>query len=153
MLRWIDQLDGLSDRLLGYLLPAFLLFTRLWVAHVFFRAGILKLDSWSSTLYLFQYEYHVPVLSPQLAAWLGTGVELIVPIFLVLGFLTRPVALFLFVYNVIAVASYPTLWPSGFYDHQLWGLMMLINAFWGAGAISADYGIRRIAGRSMRLAG
>ncbi|GAM65933.1 integral membrane protein [Vibrio ishigakensis] len=27
---------------------------------------------------------------------------------------------------------------KGFYDHQLWGLMILINIVWGAGAISVD---------------
>ncbi len=38
----------------------------------------------------------------------------------------------------MAVISYPLLWDGGFYDHQLWGLMLLINIVWGAGFISVD---------------
>ena len=147
MLSWITQTDRTIERLLTYLKPWLLLLTRLWVAQVFFRAGMLKFTTWSSTLYLFQYEYHVPVLSPVFAAWLGTGIELIVPVFLALGFLTRPFALFLFVYNIMAVVSYPVLWKHGFLDHQLWGLMMLVNAVWGAGWLSVDGLVGRWTGR------
>ncbi|WP_246615095.1 DoxX family protein [Agarivorans litoreus] len=121
------------------LIPLLLTFTRIWVAIVFFRSGYLKLTSWDSTLYLFELEYQVPILPWELAAYLGTAAELILPVFLILGLFTRIFALKLFFFNIIAVVSYPVLWPGGFYDHQLWGLMILINVIWGAGPFSADY--------------
>ncbi|GAK85468.1 integral membrane protein rhomboid family [Vibrio ponticus] len=68
----------------------------------------------------------------------GTAAELILPVFLAFGLLTRPMAAILFVFNIIAVVSYPLLWEKGFYDHQLWGLMILIVIVWGPGPISLD---------------
>ena len=142
MLNLIAKTDRYSERIFGHISPVLLLLTRFWVAVVFFKAGLVKLDSWSSTLYLFGYEYHVPLLPPEIAAYLGTGIELVIPVFLALGLLTRPVAAFLFVYNIMAVVSYPVLWKTGFYDHKLWGLMILINIIWGAGVFSLDYLMR-----------
>ncbi len=140
MLSFIKQIDGLAQRITEPLIPLLLLFTRLWVAWVFFKSGMVKYSSWDSTLYLFEYEYQVPLLPWQLAAYMGTAAELILPVFLVLGLFTRPMALVLFVFNIIAVVSYPLLWEKGFFDHQLWGgMMMLVNVFWGgAGLISVD---------------
>jgi len=119
-------------------IPLVLLFTRVWVAVLFWRSGYLKFSSWDSTLYLFELEYQVPLLPWELAAYLGTAAELILPVFLLLGLFTRLFALQLFLFNIIAVISYPALWPGGFYDHQLWGLMLLINLLWGAGPYSLD---------------
>ncbi|NAW66409.1 DoxX family protein [Photobacterium halotolerans] len=139
MLYLIKDTDTLFSRLLAPLTPLLLLFTRLWVAWVFFNSGMIKYQSWDSTLYLFEYEYQVPLLPWRIAAYLGTATELIVPVFLVLGLLTRPMALLLFVFNIIAVVSYPLLWEKGFFDHQLWGMMLLVNVFWGAGLVSLDH--------------
>jgi putative oxidoreductase len=77
-----------------------------------------------------------------MAAYMGTAAELILPIFLALGLLSRPMAAILFVFNIIAVVSYPVLWDKGFYDHQLWGLMILNIVVWGPGVISADKVLR-----------
>ncbi len=126
------------EKMQSYFTPLLLLFTRLWVANVFLKSGYLKITTWDSTLYLFEEEYQVPLIPWELAAYLGTAAELILPVFLLLGLLTRPMAFVLFVFNIIAVISYPVLWEGGFYDHQLWGLMILINIVWGAGQISVD---------------
>jgi len=91
---------------------------------------------------LFEYEYIVPILSWEIAAYLGTATELILPIFIALGVFTRPMAISLFSVNIVAVLSYPVLWEKGFYDHQLWGLMILTNIIWGAGTYSIDYIIK-----------
>ncbi len=138
MLNFIRSIDNVGQKIAEPLTPFLLLFTRLWVAWVFFKSGMVKFSSWDSTLYLFEYEYQVPVIPWQLAAYSGTAAELILPIFLALGLFTRPMALILFVFNIIAVASYPLLWEKGFYDHQLWGMMILVNVFWGAGLFSLD---------------
>ncbi|PKF62567.1 hypothetical protein CW745_03860 [Psychromonas sp. psych-6C06] len=131
------------DKMLDYFAPILLLFTRLWVASIFLKSGYLKVTTWDSTLYLFEEEYQVPLLPWELAAYLGTAAELILPIFMILGLLTRPMAAILFIFNITAVISYPVLWDGGFYDHQLWGAMILMNVVWGAGAISADHFLKK----------
>jgi putative oxidoreductase len=112
---------------------------RLWVAKVFFTAGLIKIGNWDSTLFLFQNEYEVPLLPPDVAAYLGTANELVLPVFLAAGLATRPVALMLFVFNIIAVVSYPALWETGFQDHIYWGLMLLVPLFYGPGRLSIDH--------------
>ena len=121
-----------------YIEPLVLLASRLWVANVFWKSGYLKFTSWDSTFYLFEEEYQVPLIPWELAAYLATAAELVLPIFLVLGLLTRPVAVGLFMVNMVAVISYPVLWKGGFYDHQLWGALILMNIMWVAGKISVD---------------
>ncbi|WP_338455391.1 DoxX family protein [Aeromonas veronii] len=120
-----------------------LLLARLWVALVFITSGWLKLTAWDSTLYLFESEYQVPLLPWLWAAYLGTATELLLPLFLLMGLFTRPAALLLFGFNIMAVISYPTLWAGGFYDHQLWGWMLLTLTIWGGGVLSLDYWLTR----------
>jgi len=112
---------------------------RLWVANVFFRSGLSKLDNWDGTLALFANEYHVPVLSPTLAAYAGTATELLFPVLLALGLGTRFTALVLFVFNIIAVVSYPDVGEVGLKDHQHWGLLLLVPLLHGAGKLSLDH--------------
>ena len=143
ILTLVKNTNSASKSLLTPFTPLLLLFTRLWVAWVFFKSGMLKYSNWDSTLYLFEYEYSVPLLPWQLAAYIGTAAELILPLFIVLGLLTRPMVFVLFVFNIMAVVSYPVLWEQGFLDHQLWGMMMLVNIFFGAGFLSLDHVIEK----------
>lgn len=138
----LNSYDAAIEKAQSVLVPLLLLFCRLWVAWVFFNSGLTKISTWDSTLFLFEYEYQVPLLPWQLAAYMGTAAELILPVFLALGLLTRPMAAILFVFNIIAVVSYPVLWEQGFFDHQLWGLMILIVVVWGPGPLSLDKIIR-----------
>ncbi|HEY3180409.1 MAG TPA: DoxX family protein [Casimicrobiaceae bacterium] len=125
--------------LLDKLQPIFALAMRLYVAKVFIVSGWLKFSRWDSTLALFENEYHVPVLSPQVAAVLGTTAELGLPILLALGLGTRAAALALFVFNIVAVISYPDLSDAGLKDHYLWGALMLVIAVYGPGRLSIDH--------------
>lgn len=135
-IQWsISRLDWLS--------PGVDLLFRLWVANVFWKAGMTKLANWDSTLYLFEYEYMVPYLPTELAAFLGTGVEITMPVLLALGLGTRFSAAVLFVFNIIAVVSYPTLNEIGVKDHQYWGLLLLVPLLHGPGALSLDYFVRK----------
>ena len=118
--------------------PLFALAMRLYVAKVFIVSGWLKFSRWDSTLALFENEYHVPVLSPHVAAVLGTMAELGLPVLLILGIGTRAAALALFVFNIIAVISYPDLSDAGLKDHYLWGALMLVIAVYGPGKLSLD---------------
>ena len=126
-----------------YLAPMLDLAIRIWVGMVFFQSGLTKIQSWDTTLSLFENEYAVPLLPPQLAAYMGTAAELALPIFLVLGLGGRLSAAALFVFNIVAVLSYPDLGEVGLKDHQYWGLLLLIPLLHGPGRISIDHFIRR----------
>lgn len=112
---------------------------RIWVAKIFFQSGLTKIQSWDATLALFEYEYAVPLLPHHVAAWLGTGAELILPVLLLIGFISRPTALALFIFNFIAVISYPDISLAGIKDHMIWGLMLAVTFIHGPGKLSLDY--------------
>jgi len=134
---------GLIRILEEYLAPVLDLGIRLLVAGVFFKSGLVKIQSWSSTVALFENEYEVPLLPPELAAYLGTGAELVLPVFLALGLGGRLAAAALFVFNILAVISYPDLSEVGLKDHQYWGLLLLVTVLHGPGKLSADHFMRR----------
>jgi len=132
--------------LMDFLTPVGDLLARCWVAYIFFKAGLLKLHSWDGTLALFNYEYHVPLLPPDFAAVLGTGAELILPVLLLIGLGGRITIFIFFVYNLVAVISYPFLWSpdgaQGLAQHVNWGLLLMLLMFHGSGKLSVDYWLR-----------
>ena len=95
------------------------------------------------TIDLFANEFHVPLLPPEAAAVLGTGVTLIFPVLLAFGLAGRFSAFVLFIFNITAVISYPGLNEVGLKDHIYWGIMLLIPLLHGPGKISIDHFIRR----------
>ena len=126
----------------------FLVLMRFYVGYQFWKAGMIKLNSWDSTLFLFEHEYRVPLLSPWLAAVLGTWGELLFPLMLFVGLAGRLGALGLSVVNVVAVIAYAhVIFSPGFEntvnDHWLWGLMLLAVMVFGPGKLSLDYLINR----------
>jgi putative oxidoreductase len=135
---------------LELLTPVLDLGIRIFVAAVFLQSGLTKIASWSTTLALFESEYAVPLLPPALAAYLGTAAELGLPVLLLFGLGTRLSALALFVFNIVAVVSYPALSEVGLQNHQYWGLLMLVTIFHGPGKLSLDHLIARrlLPGRS-----
>ena len=113
---------------------------RLAVAQVFWSSGQTKLANWDATLQLFEDEYKVPLLPPELAAHIATGIELSTPVLMVLGLLTRPAALVLLgMTSVIEVFIYPQAWPT----HIQWAAMLVFLLCRGPGKLSLDYLIRR----------
>ena len=119
------------------------LLVRLWIANVFWKSGLTKIANIDTTMYLFEYEYAVPIVPFELAAYMAIFAELVFPVLLVLGLATRATAGALFIFNAMAVISYPTLNPVGIIQHQVWGIMLLIPLFHGAGAISLDHFINK----------
>jgi putative oxidoreductase len=123
--------------------PLALLAARLYVAQVFFLAGLSKLRDWDITLALFADEYRVPLLPSELAAWLGTGGELVLPVLLALGLFGRVAALGLFVVNAVAVISLAEIGPAALQQHQFWGSLLLGLLLWGPGRWSVDGWVRK----------
>lgn len=138
---------ALDDKLAQWGGAALGLFLRLYVGWQFFKAGMVKLGDWSATLALFREEYHVPLLPPELAAYLGAAGELVLPLLLFAGLLSRPAALALLLVNGMAVLSYPQLFsfdcPAAINDHFYWGIMLLALLVYGPGRISLDQALAR----------
>jgi putative oxidoreductase len=132
---------------LNFAAPVIDLLVRLWVANVFWMSGLSKIQSISSTLLLFRYEYHVPLLPPAEAAYLSMFSELTFSVLLVLGLAGRFSAGVLFFVNFVAVISYPGLMTAGLQQHYLWGLLLLVLIFHGPGKLSLDHFIAFIARR------
>jgi putative oxidoreductase len=118
--------------------PLAQLAARLYVAQVFFLSGLSKLRSWDSTLALFEDEYHVPWLAPEVAAVMGTGGELLLPLLLALGLCGRFAAAGLSVLNVVAVLSLAEIAPAALQQHVFWGSLLLGLLLWGPGRWSLD---------------
>ena len=125
-----------------WLAPLFDLAIRLYVGWQFFKSGWLKVSNWESTIALFENEYKVPVLSPHVAAFMGAGGEVLLPVLLCLGLAGRFGAAGLFVVNAIAVISYPDLSDLGRADHLLWGSLLLVLVFHGPGRLSFDHWLK-----------
>ena len=145
--RRFANLNAGFGELVDRLQPIFALAIRLYVARVFLASGLIKIMGWNSTLALFANEFHVPLLPPTVAAYLGTAAELGLPVLLALGLGTRFAAVALFVFNIVAVISYPDLSDAGLKDHMLWGALILVTFFYGPGKISLDALLQRRAGR------
>jgi putative oxidoreductase len=125
--------------------PLLLFGFRFYVAFVFFKSGLTKVDDnykiTSSTIDLFKYDFKVPVLPPEVAAYMATYAELILPILLVLGFLSRPAALGLFILNAVAALSLAQTdfaSAAGHWQHIVWGVMLAVIFAFGPGRVSID---------------
>jgi putative oxidoreductase len=143
LIQRLALLGGPFAKLVDWFAPVFDLAIRLYVAQVFFSSGLSKIQSWDSTLALFANEYAVPWLPPDVAAYLGTAAELCLPPLLALGLAGRLAALALFVFNILAVTSYPDISDAGIKDHILWGALLAVIFFHGPGKLSIDHLLRR----------
>jgi putative oxidoreductase len=134
---WLQQPAALLRKALpDWLL---LLVARFGIASVFFLSGRTKVEGLltitPSTYALFEDEYHVPLLSADVAAHVATYSEHLFPILLALGLFTRMSALALLGMTiVIEVFVYPQAWPT----HLSWAAILLPLISRGAGVVSLD---------------
>ncbi len=125
-LRWLDSVPY-------WLLAAPL---RLAAATVFWNSAMTKLANWNTAVKLFIEEYKVPLLPPELAAYMAVSFELTTPVLLVLGLATRAAALVLLgMTAVIEVFVYPQAWPT----HIQWAAMLFVLLCRGPGKLSLDH--------------
>jgi putative oxidoreductase len=112
---------------------------RIAIAAIFFLSGRTKVDGFltvnDSAYALFQDEYKVPLVPPEIAAHMATYAEHLFPILLVLGLFTRLSALALLgMTAVIQIFVYPDAWPT----HLSWAGLLLYLVAHGAGKASLD---------------
>jgi len=134
-----STLSGLNQ--LGNSLPQDLLSlaARVFPAAVFFASGQTKLDGWSiasSTWYLFEEEYALPLIPPDIAARMAVTAEHLFPLLLVIGLFSRLSALALLGMTlVIEIFVYPDAWPT----HGVWAVCFLVVIARGPGRWSLDH--------------
>ncbi len=116
-----------------YLFSLLVLFIRVWMARIFWYSGLTKISSWQTTIYLFKYEYKVPIIPIEIAASLATATELTMPFFLVLGFMTRLAAVPLICMIVVIQFTYLDL-----IEHLYWTVLLATIVFYGPGRYSVD---------------
>jgi putative oxidoreductase len=114
------------------------LVSRFAIASVFWRSGQTKVQGFhirEETFDLFREEYKVPLLPPDVAAYMSTTAEHVFPVLLVVGLASRLSATgLLFMTMVIQLFVYPSGWP----EHILWIAILLTIITRGPGAISLD---------------
>ena len=130
---WATLTRGLDS-----LQPLAALLARLYIAQVFFLSGLTKVRDWGTTVALFTDEYKVPLLSPAVAAAMGTAGELVLPVLLVLGLGGRFSPLGLFVVNAVAVISLSEIAPAALQQHVFWGSLLAGLAIYGLGPLTLD---------------
>ena len=117
------------------------LVSRFAIASVFWRSGQTKVRGFhirEETFDLFREEYKVPLLPPDLAAYMSTVAEHVFPVLLVVGLASRLSATgLLFMTMVIQLFVYPSGWP----DHILWIAILLTIVSRGPGTISLDHAL------------
>ena len=115
---------------------------RIGVGATFFKAGLLKYQSWEFTVRLFQEEYRVPLLDPAVAARIAMVQELTIPILLFAGLATRLATLPLL--GMIAVIQ-TFVYPNAYNEHLVWGAILVLLLTRGPGTFSVDYLISQYA--------
>lgn len=113
---------------------------RVGVASVFWKSGLTKIASWDLTVQLFADEYKVPVLSPDVAAYLATINELGCSFMVALGIAARfGAAALLGMTLVIQTFVYPENWS----EHLLWASILAYVLSRGPGVLSVDHLVAR----------
>ncbi len=149
MLRFLAKFSNLFTGIFSWFEPIAFFCIRAWLFKIFFSSGWQKYTAWESTKVLFETEYKVPYLKPLTAALLGTGAEILLAVFLLLGLGARLPALGLFMLNLIAVMSYGDFLfkPENLCalkDHLSWGFMILVILVSGHSKISIDHLFNRL---------
>ena len=129
-----------------------LLLTRFALATVFWLSGQTKIEGFAfnplagqfefglptikeSTFFLFEYEYALPLIPANLAAYLATAAEHVLPILLILGLFTRLGAIGILAMTLVIQLF---VYPSAYALHASWAAMALLLMKQGAGRVSLD---------------
>ena len=125
---WRARLDAFPQSALQLLMR----FSILWV---FWRSGLLKAANMEQAVTLFREEYMLPILPPEIAAWLGTAVELAAPCLILVGLFTRLAALALI--GLTLTIQFLVYW-NDYPSHLLWLAILVFILTRGPGPYSLD---------------
>ena len=146
IIRAIGLMEKIPHSLIAFI-------ARFSIAAVFWKSGQTKVEGlaidlvdgtfqlgWprlaDSTIPLFQSEYTVPLLSPEIAAHMAAFAEHFFPVLILIGFATRFSALALLGMTlVIEVFVYPDAYPT----HGTWAAVLLYLMATGPGRLSIDH--------------
>ena len=136
--RIVQRLIAAMDRIPYWLIA---LSARSFPAALFWQSGQTKVAGFSlkpSAIALFENEYQLPLIYPEIAAYVSAVAEHLFPVLLVIGLASRFSALALLVMTtVIEVFVYPQAWPT----HIQWAAMLLVLLCRGPGRFSVDQAI------------
>ena len=150
IIRAIGLMEKIPHSLIAFI-------ARFSIAAVFWKSGQTKVEGlaidlldgtvqlgWphlaDSTIPLFQSEYHVPLLSPEIAAHMAAFAEHFFPVLILVGLATRFSALVLIGMTlVIQLFVYPDAYPT----HGTWMALLLLLVAKGPGNLSIDHLIAR----------
>ncbi|WP_159815824.1 DoxX family protein [Pseudomonas sp. 18058] len=148
--RAIALLERIPQSLIAFI-------ARFAIAAVFWKSGQTKIEGlaidlidgtfqlgWprlaDSTIPLFTSEYHVPLLSPEIAAHMAAFAEHFFPVLILVGFATRFSAMALLGMTItIQLFVYPDAYPT----HGTWAAVLLYLMATGPGKMSIDHLIAR----------
>ncbi|MEX0753405.1 MAG: DoxX family protein [Xanthobacteraceae bacterium] len=152
--RW-QKISGLVERVnhvvRSIAQPSFTqLMLRFALAVPFWRSGINKWDGFfqlndvAVLLFSSEFKLHLPggpypFPAPAAMAFAVGSAEIVLPVLLVLGLLTRLTAFGLLVMTLVIQLTVPDGWPF----HVTWTAMALAVMAWGPGRISLDHWIAR----------
>jgi putative oxidoreductase len=111
-----------------------------WRSGILKWAGFLQLNDTAVLLFSDEFKLHLPggpysFPAPELMAFMSGSVEVLAPIFLVLGLGTRIAATVLLIMTGIVELTVPDGWPI----HITWAAMTLALMGWGPGRLSIDH--------------
>lgn len=157
----VDRISGLVRWAIGLFscLPNSLiaLIGRFSIAAIFWKSGQTKIEGFAidlisgefsfgwphlsdSAIALFQDEYRLPRIPPELAAPMAAFAEHFFPVFILLGLATRFSALALLVMTLtIQIFVYPDAYPT----HGVWAAVLLFLIARGPGVMSIDHLLAR----------
>ena len=130
-----------------------LLVARFALAAVFWLSGQTKIEGFAlnpfagvyelgwptlkdSTVFLFEYEYALPLIDPTWAAYLATVAEHLLPILLLTGLATRLGAFGILCMTIVIQLF---VYPNAYALHATWIALALLLIRQGAGYVSLDH--------------
>ena len=157
----VGRLSGLVRRFVDIAArvpdSAIALLGRFSIAAVFWKSGQTKIEGFAadfvagefslgwprlsdSAVALFQGEYKLPLIPPEVAAPMAAFAEHLFPVLLLLGLATRFSAFALLVMTLtIQIFVYPDAYPT----HGVWGAVLLFLVAHGGGTVSLDHLLMR----------
>ena len=116
---------------------------RIIVGLVFWNSGRTKVEGFSikdSTFFLFTNEFKLPLIPPELAAYMATIAEHIFPVLLWLGLAARFSATALL---LMTLTIQTFVYPDAYVTHGLCAVALLYIMVYGPGVLSLDHLIKR----------